>query len=279
MSTRHVVLFVLLLVLLLAATGLALGVVFAHGVWQNLWLNLLTEAAGTAFIVLFVDRLFERGERREREERRRAAILDLRVVLGALRSWLVALFRESEAGAEQQRLGRAQDGGELRADDPDSVPVGPLLEDLSGYLGTINFAGPGRYKRDRYFVEWAKRSFDQTAMELARWERNFAGSAGVFDEDFRRGAETLRSFVLGIGSFLEGMERYVVRERPTSPVFAYDGVTELTEANLARLASQLREFLGFYRDESERVRRRCCRCRRGRRGGDSERERPRGTRP
>ena len=252
MSTRHVVLFVVLLVLVLATTGLALGVVFARGVWQNVWLNLLTEAAGTAFVVLFVDRLFERSDRRERDQRRRAAIQDLRVVLGALRSWLVALFRESEAGAEQQRVGRVQDGGELRADDPDTLPVGPLLEDLSEHLGTINFAAPGRYKRDRYFVEWAKRSFDQTAMELARWERNFAGSAGLFDEDFRRGAEALRSFVLGIGSFLEGMERYIVRERPTSPVFAYDGVTEVTEANVARFASQLREFLAFYRDESER---------------------------
>jgi hypothetical protein len=240
--TRHVVLFAVLLVLLLAATGLALGVVFAHGVWQNLWLNLLTEAAGTAFIVLFVDRLFERSERRERDDRRRAASEDLRVVLRALRSWLVALFLESEAGAKNH----------LRADDPDSVPVEPLLEGLPAYLGTINFAAPGPYKRDRYLVEWAKRSFDQTAMELARWERNFAGSAGLFDEGFREGAETLRSFVLGIGSFLEGMERYIVRERPTSPVFAYDGVTELTEANAARLVSQLRDFLGFYRDESER---------------------------
>ena len=83
-------------------------------------------------------------------------------------------------------------------------------------------------------------------MELARWERNFAGSDGIFDDDFRGGAEKLRGFVRAFGSFLEGMERYIVRDRPLPPVFAYEGVTELTEDEAAGRVSELREFLRFY---------------------------------
>jgi hypothetical protein len=241
-STRRLVLIVVLLVLLVAATGLTVGVVFADGVWESLWLNLLTEAAGAAFIVLFVDQLFERSRRHDQDQRRRAAIEDLQFVLLELRSWLVRLFLESESG-------RAYSKG---IHDPDRVPVEAFLDGLPRYLSTIDFAAPGPYKRDRYFVEWARRSFDGTVLELARWEQNFAGSAGLFDEDFREGAERIRSFVRAVRSFLEGMERYVVRERPASPVFAYDGVTELTEETAGRLVSQLRDFLDFYRDQCER---------------------------
>ena len=46
-------------------------------------------------------------------------------------------------------------------------------------LGTIDFAAPGVLKRDRYFVEWARRSFDQTTIELGRWEFSFVGSATI----------------------------------------------------------------------------------------------------
>jgi hypothetical protein len=241
-STRRLVLIVVLLVLLAAATGLAVGVVFADGVWESLWLNLLTEAAGAAFIVLFVDQLFERSRRHDQDQRRRAAIEDLRFVLVELRSWLVRLFLESETGRASYR----------KDHDPARVPVEAFLDGLPRYLCGIDFAAPGSYKRDRYFVEWARRSFDTTVLELARWEQNFAGSAGLFDQDFRQGAERIHSFVRAFSSFLEGMERYVVRERPASPVLAYDGVTELTEETAGRLVSQLRDFLDFYRDQCER---------------------------
>jgi hypothetical protein len=241
-STRRLVLIVVLLVLLVAATGLAVGVVLADGVWESLWLNLLTEAAGAAFIVLFVDQLFERSRRHDQDQRRRAAIEDLRFVLVELRSWLVRLFLESETGRASYR----------KDHDPARVPVEAFLDGLPRYLSRIDFAAPGSYKRDRYFVEWARRSFDTTVLELARWEQNFAGSAGLFDQDFRQGAERIHSFVRAFSSFLEGMERYVVRERPASPVLAYDGVTELTEETADRLVSQLRDFLDFYRDQCER---------------------------
>ena len=42
------------------------------------------------------------------------------------------------------------------------------------------------------------------------------------------GAESLRQFVRAMGAFLQGMEHYVVREKPTSPVYAYEDITELT---------------------------------------------------
>jgi hypothetical protein len=48
------------------------------------------------------------------------------------------------------------------------------------------------------------------------------------------------------------MERYILREQPAAPVYAFDGVTELTEDAACRLASRLRDSLSFYRDQFER---------------------------
>jgi hypothetical protein len=67
-----------------------------------------------------------------------------------------------------------------------------------------------------------------------------------------REQRTLHSFIRATGSFLEGMARYIVRENPSPPVFAYDGIMELTEENAGRIESQLRDFLEFYRDQWER---------------------------
>jgi hypothetical protein len=228
---------IVLLVFVVVGVGLGLGAALADGDWQDLWLNLLAEAAGAAFIVLFVDRLLERSKEKEREERRRAAIEDLGYVLRELRLWLVRLHQESQPAVPR---------------DPERVPVETLVDGLPAYLGRIDFAAPGPYKRDRYFIEWARRSFDRTVVELARWEQNFAGAGGIFNDDFRHGAERLHDFIRATGSFLEGMERYILRESPSSPAFAYDGVTELTEAGAGRLVAQLRDFLEFYRHECER---------------------------
>jgi hypothetical protein len=98
----------------------------------------------------------------------------------------------------------------------------------------------------------ARHSFDQTTIELGRWEFSFVDSAGLFDDDFRQGAESLRQFVRAMDSFLEGMERYILRNGPTSPVFAYDGITELTTESAGRLVSELQEFLYFYGEQCER---------------------------
>jgi hypothetical protein len=146
-----------------AGIGFGLGAAFADGDWQDWWLNLLAETIGAAFIVLFVDRLLERSKEKEREQRRRAAIKDLGYVLEELELWLVRLLQESELGLVR---------------DPEQVPVATLVDGLPAYLGRIDFAAPGPYKRDRYFVAWARRSFDRTVIELARWEQNFAGAAG-----------------------------------------------------------------------------------------------------
>ena len=227
-----------LLVFLVVGTGFALGAVFADGVWQDLWLGLLAETVGAAFIVLFVDRLLERGRQRERDERRRAALQNLRFVLSELQRWLGRLFLQSSSAVADYR----------KTDDP-GVLATAFLDGFPRYLGTVDFAGAAPHERDRYLVEWARRSFDETTLELARWEQNFASSAGIFDDDFREGAESLRSFVRQTGSFLEGMERYIVRESPTTPVFAYEGVTGLTEDGAGRLISQLRGFLEFYRHQ------------------------------
>jgi hypothetical protein len=221
-----------LLAFLVVGIGLTVGAVLADGDWQDLWLNLLAEAAGAAFIVLFVDQLLERSKEKEREQRRRAAIGDLGYVLRELRLWLTRLLQESQPALSH---------------DPERVSLETLVDGLPAYLGRIDFAGPGLHKRDRYFVEWARRSFEEVAREIASWEQNFAGAAGIFDDDFRHGAERLRSFVRAAGSFLEGTERYILRERPSSPVSAYEGVTELTEDDAKRLVEQLRDFLAFYR--------------------------------
>jgi hypothetical protein len=45
------------------------------------------------------------------------------------------------------------------------------------------------------------------------------------------------------------VERHIVRETPSSPVFAYEGITELTRQTAERLVSQLRHFLSFYRSQ------------------------------
>jgi hypothetical protein len=227
---------IVLLVFLALGIGLGVGSVLAEGGWQDLFLNLLAETAGAALIVLFVDRLLERSKQKDREERRRVAIEDLGYVLRELRLWLVRLLQETQPAVSF---------------DPDEVPFETLVDDLPEYFGRIDFAGPGLYKRDRYFIEWARRTFDEVAIELARWEQNFAGAAGIFDDDFRRGAERLRSFVRAVGSFLQGTERYILAENPSSPVFAYDDVTELTEDSAGRLVDQLRDFLAFYRDRCE----------------------------
>jgi hypothetical protein len=232
---------IVVLAFVVVGVGLGFGAAFADGVWQDLWLNLLAEAAGAAFIVLFIDRLLERSKQRDQDNRRRAALEELRLVLRELQEWLIRLFRQSESGvAHPQQAGF------------DRMPVAAVLDGLPRYLGTIDFAAAAPYREDRYFIEWARRSFDRTAIELARWERNFAGSGGLFGTDFREGAERLHSFVSATGSFLDGMERYIVRENPSSPVFAYEGITELTEDRTNRLVAQLRDFLDFYRRQCER---------------------------
>jgi hypothetical protein len=229
-STRRVV----LVSLLVAGAALGLAAVYANGSWRDLWLNLLAEAVGAAFIVLFVDVLFERSEARERDRRRRAALHELGLTLRQLQAWLVAMLMTP---------GTSTDG----ADD-----LSANLHGLVDRLGAIDFAAPGVLKRDRYFVEWARRSFEQTTVELGRWEFNFAGSAGLLDDDFRQGAESLRRFVRTVGSFLEGMERYILRDAPTSPVFAYEGVTELTTESAGQVVSELQDFLVFYGEQCER---------------------------
>ena len=231
-STRRIV----LVSLLVASACLALAAAYADGSWRDLWLNLLAEAAGVAVIVLVVDVLFERSEARERDGRRRAALHELGSTLRQLQAWLVAMFMAPGTTSGTQ--------------DSDDLSAG--LNGLADKLGTIDFAAPGVLKRDRYFVEWARRSFDQTTIELGRWELNFVDSARLFDDDFRQGAESLRQFVRAMGAFLQGMEHYVVREKPTSPVYAYEGITELTPENAGRLVSELQEFLGFYREQCER---------------------------
>jgi hypothetical protein len=227
---------VVLVSVLVAGAGLGLAAAYANGSWRDLWLNLLAEAVGAAFIVLFVDVLFERSEARERDGRRRAALHELGSTLRQLQAWLVRMF-----------MAPGTTSGTQDADD-----LSASLNGLVDRLGTIDFAAPGVLKRDRYFVEWARRSFDQTTIELGRWEFNFAHSAGLFDDDFREGAESLRQFVRTTGSFLEGMERYILRDAPTSPVFAYEGITELTAESAGRLVSELQDFLYFYGEQCER---------------------------
>jgi hypothetical protein len=235
-STRRVVLVALAVV----GASLAVAAVYAHGSWRDLWLNLLAEAAGAAFIVLVVDVLFERSKAREHDVRRRLALSELGSILRELHAWIVDLSSTSDAGIVRHE----------RAGDADALEAS--LNGLVGNLGAIDFAAPGVFKRDRYFVEWARRRFDQTTVELGRWEWSFVDSAGLFEDDFRQGAESLRNFVRAMGSFLAGMEHYIVREKPTSPVFAYEGVAELTAEDAARLASELQEFLRFYRDQCQR---------------------------
>jgi methyl-accepting chemotaxis protein len=235
MRTRRLV----FVALLLAGACFAVAAVYAHGSWRDLWLNLLAEAGGAAFIVLFVDVLFERSNARERELRRRRAIRELGAILGELQAWLVGMSSNSDGTA----------GRHEHAADPDLL--GADLSRLVRNLGEIDFAAPGIFKRDEYFVEWARRSFDQTAGELARWEWSFVDSAGLFDDGFRHRAESLRRFVRAVSSFLEGMERYIVREKPTSATFAYTSITELTADSAAELVSDLQQFLRFYHEQRQ----------------------------
>src|SRR5215218_4811690 len=88
MSTRRVV----LVVLLVAGAVLGVAAGLADGSWRDLWLNLFAEAIGAAFIVLFVDVLFERSEARERDGRRRAALHELGSTLRQLQAWLVGML-------------------------------------------------------------------------------------------------------------------------------------------------------------------------------------------
>jgi hypothetical protein len=193
-STRRVVL--IAIVVVGACFGLAAAA--SSGSWRDLWLNLLAEAFGAAFIVLFVDVLFERSKAHERDERRRLALQELGAILQGLHEWLTRL-----SGA---------------APEP--------LEAMPQTLATTDFAARGTLGRDRYIIEGVRRTFEQTTVDIARWEWNFVDTADLFGDDFRRRAENLRMFVSEIGSFLEGMERYIQREQPTSPVFAFDGITE-----------------------------------------------------
>jgi hypothetical protein len=225
-----------LVALLVAGAGLGLAAASATGSWRDLWLNLLAEAVGAAFIVLFVDVLFQRSEARERDGRRRAALHELGSTLRQLQAWLVGMFMAPGATSG------TQEAGDLSAS----------LKGVVDRLGAIDFAAPGVLKRDRYFVEWARRSLDQTTIELGRWEFSFVDSARLFDDDFRQGAESLRLFVRTMGSFLEGMERYILREGPPSPVFAYEGITELTAESAGLLVSELQDFLYFYGEQCER---------------------------
>jgi hypothetical protein len=80
-----------------------------------------------------------------------------------------------------------------------------------------------------------------------RWERNFAGTAGIFDDDFRTGAEHIHSFFRDVRSFLDGMERYILRASPAGPVHAYEAVTELTEESACRLVAQVHDFFARVR--------------------------------
>jgi hypothetical protein len=235
MSTRRIVSGALVI----AGACLGLAAAYADGPWQDLWLNLLAEAVGAAFIVLFVDVLFERSKAREHDARRRTALHELGSILRELQAWLAGFIASDPAVGRRKHAG----GTDVLAGN---------LDGLVASLGTIDFAAPGALKRDRYFVEWGRRTFDQTTIELGRWEFNFVDSAGLFGDDFREGAESLRTFVRAMAAFLEGMERYVTRESPTSPVRAYEGVTELTAETAARLVSDLQEFLRFYHELCDR---------------------------
>jgi hypothetical protein len=134
--------------------------------------------------------------------------------------------------------------------DPDKIPVEAFIDNLPIYLGRIDFAAPGPYGRDEYFIQWARRSFEATVDELHRWERNFGGAAGIFDDDFRYRTQRLHDFFRAARSFLQGVEHYIVRERPSGQVTALAGnITELDEDNVGRLVEQLRDFLNFYRDQ------------------------------
>jgi len=235
-STRRVVIvvFVAVGICLVLAAGVS------GGSWRDLWLNLLAETVGAAFIVLVVDVLFERSRARDREAKRRVAIVELGSIFRELQTWRVRMLAASGSATEPHE----------HADDLDALAAN--LHMFVEALGAIDFAAPGALGRDRYFVEWARRSFDATTDELAHWELHFVDSGGLFDDEFRRGAESLRRFVRTMSSFLEGMELYVLREQPTTPVHAYDGVTELTADRAAVLASELEEFLRFYGAQRER---------------------------
>jgi len=170
-STRRVV----LVSLLVAGAGLGLAAAYATGSWRDLWLGLLAEAVGAAFIVLFVDVLFERSEARERDGRRRAALHELGSTLRQLQAWLVGMF-----------MAPGTTSGTQEADD-----LSASLNGLVDKLATM-------------------------------------------------------------GSFLEGMERYILRDGPTSPVFAYEGITEVTAESAGWLVSELQDFLYLYGEQCER---------------------------
>jgi hypothetical protein len=236
-----------LIALAIAAT-LVVGCVLTltRGTAHDLGLNLLAEALGAGLVLVVVERFVERDKRRETDGRRRAALEDLRFPLTELQSWLTRLFLESgTAIAWFPQNPEAKETG---------LPLETLIDHLPRYLGKIDFAGEGPRPQDRYFIEWARRMFETTVDELDRWERNFAGSAGIFDDDFRNGAESLHSFVRAVRLFLRGMEQYILRECPECPVTAYDGVTELDDSNVNRLVTQLHDFLKFYRAQCEQYR-------------------------
>jgi hypothetical protein len=166
--------------------------------------------------VLF-DVLFERSEARERDGRRRAALTS-GSTLRQLQAWLVAMFMAPGATSG------TQDADDLSAS----------VNGLADKLGTIDFAAPGVLKRDRYFVERARRSFDQTTIELGRWERNFVDSARLFDGDSARAPRASASSSVRWARSAQAWS-ITSREKPTSPVYAYEGITELTPENAGDL--------------------------------------------
>ena len=232
---------------LAAVTGAAIAVAaLTTDSIHDVALNVVAEAFGVGVLSYVVDLLISKDRKRRLALQQRAALEDLRFVLIEIQQWLGRLYLESSSpiawySPEENR---------------DEIPVETLIDYLPSYLGKIDFAGPGSSRRDKYFIEWARRGFGMIVDEFERWERNFAGAAGLFDDDFRSGTESLHSFIRAAGSFLEGMERFVLREPPPGPVLAYDAddpITELRDEKMtSRLVDKLHAFLEFYRRECER---------------------------
>lgn len=238
---------VLITIALLAFAGAAIAVAaVTSGSAHDVALNLVAEAIGIGVLSYVVDLLISRERKRRLALQQRAAIEDLRFVLIEIQQWLGRLYLESSTPIAWYSAD----------ENKDEIPVETLIDYLPSYLGKIDFAGPGSWQRDTFFIEWARRAFEMIVREFERWERNFAGAAGLFDDDFRSGTESLHGFIRAVGSFLEGMERVILREPSPGSVFAYDPdepITELRdEAATLRLVAQLHAFLGFYRRECER---------------------------
>jgi hypothetical protein len=210
MSTRRVV----LVVLLVAGAVLGVAVGLADGSWRDLWLNLFAEAVGAAFIVLFVDLLFERSEARERDGRRRAALHELGSTLRQLQAWLVGMLMAP--------------GATSGTSDADALSAS--LNSIVKKLGRTDFGAPGILRRDRYLVEWARRSFDETTIELGRWELSFADSAGL----------SMTTSVKAPGASASSSARWAPSSKAWSSTSCGRGRRHrLTAENAGRLVSEL----------------------------------------